>query len=299
MKKAMILIVSLEAFRMYSVMLERWKGWYGSAIVNSAEEKPYVYRLFVPAVSRIMGELLSDRPERMMEFIFVVSAVLAFWAMKYLYESFYKDGYTFAFVSSQFLFLICIIETKVYDYMTVAMFSFAMAFMARGKHRAFLILFPVATLNRETTFLLTFLYAVWFFRRMPYIQYFLSLAYQVSVYLLEKIIVQIVFSNNGGKPIYFEFFQVVSVYAQFWPVLFLVVPIIYIVIKSWDETPRFFQIAALTMIPAQIFLHLLFGKAFEIRVFAESVPVFMMFLDRFIYLQRIGQVVFFPRFKPR
>lgn len=299
MKKVMILVICFEAFKMYSVMLDRWKGWYGSVIVNSTEERPYAYRVLVPVMSRAVGEFIRENPERVMEFIFIISAVLAFWAMKYLYESFYEDGNVFAFVSFQFLFLICMVETKVYDYMTVATFSLSFAFMARGKHGAFLLLFPFATLNRETTFLLTLFYAIWFLGKIPKSQYFFSIAYQVSVYLIEKAIVQSVFSNNGGRPVYFELFQVISVYAKFWPALLLVAPVGYVIAKSWNKVPRFFQIAALTMIPAQILLHLLFGKAFEIRVFAESIPVLMIFLDRFIYFQKVKQSVLFPGFGSR
>lgn len=272
-----LFVIAIEAARMYMTIFERGHGWLLYYIANSVDERPYVYRVLLPFLSRLLHYVFGGDIVVWLGILFVLSAIGAYLAMRYLYEAFYENGDLPAFLGFQILLLLCLIETKVYDYATAAFFALSLGLLARGKLRIFLILFPVATLNRETTFLLTLFFAVYFFGKIPKKLYALSLVYQVVVYVSIKEMVQLLFSRNGGQPVYWTFWNVVSVYAHLWQALLILIPIGYLLIRSWKRVPNFIQVVILVMVPAQIILHLLFGKAFEVRVFAESI-VFCVFI---------------------
>jgi hypothetical protein len=270
MKRLYPFIVVLEALKMYLVMYERGHGWYLSHVAYSLDERPYVYRVLLPFLSRTLEKITNIDIDYCMGFLFVLSGVFFYFSAKYLYEAFSESGDLPAFFGFQALLLITLVETKVYDYATAAFFALSLGLLARGKHGVFLLVFPFATLNRETTFLLTLFYAVYFFGKLPLQKYLASLSVQTSVYLSIKFITASVFSENGGQGVYFGFPETVSIYTEYWPALLVLVPFVYLVIRSWKQVPVFMRIAVFVLLPVQVILHLLFGKAFEVRVFAES-----------------------------
>lgn len=263
-----VFIVILQSLGMYLVMLDRWRGWYGYHIAYSLEQKPYVFRVLIPFLSRTLEKLTSIDAVYCMGLLFVLSAVGFLYSAKYLCDFYGKDS-RYAFYSFQALFLLCIVETKVYDYATAMFFVLSVSLIVREKHGCLLLLFPLATLNRETTFLISVFYFVYNIKKLDKIWF--NLVLQATVFLLIKFYIQLLFRGNGGQEIYFDLWNTILIYANNWFFLLPIIPLTYVLSIKNDKT----GFAFLTVFAIQVVLHLLFGKAFEVRVFVETVSMLL------------------------
>lgn len=156
-------------------------------------------------------------------------------------------------------------------------FTLAMAFLVKKRYNAFYALFPIATLNRETTILLTIFFVIYEYKRMPRIHWLLGIMYQVIAYVSIRALTLWVYRDRAGTLIWLTFDQIIQSYLS-QPVLVSVLLLLtftwlFFVFHGWSNKPKFLRYAFLCIFPLQVLLHLLFGLPFEIRVFVESVPV--------------------------
>lgn len=263
-------IAALGGLSMWLVLYERW-NLYLTQVAYSLEGRPFVFRLLLPLLSRSLEWLTGIDAVSWLGFLFVLSAVFFYFSAKYLYETFYERGEIAALVSFLFLMMLTFVETKVYDYATAAFFALSLGLLARGRHGVFLLVFPFATLNRETTFLLTIFYAVYFFGKLPLQKYLASLLVQTAVYLSIKLITTSMFSGNGGQDVYF-FLDVML--ASRSHLIILLFPLLYYFLR---DKPEFVRKSFWIIFPVQVALYLLFGQPLEVRVFAESYAAIMVF----------------------
>jgi hypothetical protein len=257
-------IAALGGLSMWLVLYERW-NLYLTQVAYSLEERPFVFRLLLPLLSRALEWLTGIEAVSWLGILFVLSAVFFYFSVKYLYEAFYGRGEIAALVSFLFLMMLTFVETKVYDYATAAFFALSLGLLARGKHGVFLLVFPFATLNRETTFLLTLFYAVYFVGKLPLQKYLASLSVQTAVYLLIKFITASVFSGNEGQDAYLYLDMMLASRSY---LILLLFPFLYFFLRN---KPEFIRKSFWMIFPAQVALYLLFGQPLEVRVFAESV----------------------------
>lgn len=244
-------------------------------------DRPSVFRVLVPFLARCLIELLRIPPDYSIFIIVVLSFVGAFWALQYLETAFlgnhtYVALFAFAGIVASAILLSAGFG-KVYDPATVFFFALSLGFLARNKLSHFYWLFPFATLNRETTFLLTFFFIIYYYRRIPFVNYIKGIVFQISAYILIKLVLSYIFVENPGKPMYFLDYNVLAVYIAN-PLLTVSITVIlmlslYYVVKNWNEKPVFLRMAFLSIFSAQVLLHFLFGYAYELRVFLESIPV--------------------------
>jgi hypothetical protein len=256
-------IAAFGGLSMWLVLYERW-NLYLTQVAYSLEGRPFVSRLLLPLLSRSLEWLTGIDAVSWLGFLFVLSAVFFYFSAKYLYETFYERGEIAALVSFLFLMMLTFVETKVYDYATAAFFALSLGLLARGKHGVFLLVFPFATLNRETTFLLTIFYAVYFFGKLPLQKYLASLSVQTAVYLSIKLVTASMFSGNGGQDVYF-YLDVMLAHRSY--IILLIFPLLYFFLRN---KPEFIRKSFWIIFPAQVALYLLFGQPLEVRVFAES-----------------------------
>ena len=104
-----------------------------------------------------------------------------------------------SFIGCELYFLLIAIVAHVYDIATGVFFCLSLAFIARGKLKAYYLLFPLATLNRETTFLLILFFVIHFLGRMPFVRYGTAVAYQGIVYLLIKMGTELALIGHRGQ----------------------------------------------------------------------------------------------------
>jgi hypothetical protein len=180
-------------------------------------------------------------------------------------------------ISSAILFVWLVKDAKIYDFATVATFTSCLVLLHRQKLMGFLLVFVLACLNRETAFLLIVFFAVHFFGRMERKTYLLSLIAQILIFLSIRLAMLVSFRNNPGVNAQFNLFKNFQEFAGS-PIATLIVilvfvGVIWLMARHWQATPAFLRKVVLTFTPLLCMMWILFGRAFELRVFIELFPV--------------------------
>jgi hypothetical protein len=185
--------------------------------------------------------------------------------------------FVIAALGVEFFMLLFFAECTVYDLSTAMCFAYGLGFLARGHVKAFYLLYPVASLNRESAFLLTAFFVVFYVWRLPAAHYVLGVGYQCLVFALLRWTIVTTYAGNGGAPFYFWPGRVLYGYEnQMLGTITLLVSCAvfgYFVYRNWRSKPAFLRAAFLILFPLLLIMHLTMGMAFEIRVFAEVFPV--------------------------
>jgi hypothetical protein len=300
----LIVIVAFSAHQFYYVWVV-WKGFaYLELVAYSLEDRPYIYRLLVPVLSRALEWLTGIHAVYCMIFLFVLSAIGLFYSLRYLYTAFRRNDESalmFSFISCEFTFLLILIGVKVYDIATVMFFALSLGLLVRKKFNIYYILFIIASLNRETTFLLSLFFVVYFFNKLPFQQYFFGILYQGLAYMAVKTILMVVYAGIPGASLYLNPVGVIKGYMDK-PVWFALLLLIFfcvfviIALRQWSEKPLFLRVAFITIFPIQLILHILIGYPYEIRVFAEVFPVIFLLcawsIPSIKYQPSLGQAKF-------
>lgn len=273
------LIISITAYQFYPVWIQGLGPEYLRSVAYSTEERPYVYRVLLPLLSRFLEALTGISAVYLLVFLFIVCSVVLYFSLKYLYASFRDDERAgiIAFIICEILFVVLLSFPHVYDLPAAMFFTLGLALIARGKHLAYLLLFPVATLNRETTFLLSIVWLVISFRKVSHAYLLFGTVYQGVVYLAIRTATTIAFANNPGQTLDWQPMYNLVRYGNA-PIsttllLAFLAFIWYAAVKGWNDKPLFLRTAFLILFPLQIILHVTLGGAFEVRVYAESLPL--------------------------
>src|SRR5215208_210614 len=166
-------------------------------IVMGLDEKPYVYRALVPWLAHLLV-LLGVPADTALTVLVMLSAIGLVYGIKYLLNSFRKHGLFEFLISSlgvEVFMSVFSLNSKVYDLSTAMFFAFSFGLLARGKLKAFYLLYPLACLNRESMLLLSLFFAVHFLTRLKLVQYGFSLAYQGSAWLVTRWILMKIFEG--------------------------------------------------------------------------------------------------------
>ncbi len=141
--------------------------------------------------------------------------------------------------------------------------------MVNKKHGVFLCLFAVATLNRETTFLLIPFYLVWFWGKMPTHKLYANLLILSALWLSIRLLTQLVFYSSTGTDMWYTLPENFEVYIRYW---FISLPMFVVfILIIFSASGGFIRKFVLIVFIPQVVLFLLAGKPFETRVFAESI----------------------------
>jgi hypothetical protein len=167
----------------------------------------------------------------------------------------------------------------LYDIPTLFFFALLLALMARRQWIPFLVVFPFACWNKETTILLTMVFALVFWERREAIgrkNYGLLLLAQILMYAVVRILLAVRFWNNPGGLGEYHFidhtltrilFQLYS-----FTTVFIVLAVLLLLAYRWAEKPRFLKISLSMAVPL-LFLATFFGFLDEYRAFYELYPV--------------------------
>lgn len=164
---------------------------------------------------------------------------------------------------------------KVYDISTGALFALMIGLLARRQWWVYYVVFAVACVNRETTILMTLVFVVYLHReRLNWVP---GAIYQVAAYMLIRMVVMWVYADNPGVPFLFrpvaniQFFLAVPRLSAIHWAGFVVVT--WLCLRNWTAKPWILRCAFAVLSPSLLLFYLMFGWAFEIRVFAELYPV--------------------------
>jgi len=259
--------------------------WYknvglGSDVYFATADKPFVFRVFVPLITRFLVSLGGNLADLAIILVIFLTTVGFAYSLQYLYTAFWKENlftYVTVILGVELLFLLLFKDKKTYDTSTVFFFTLSLAFLARNKFIGYFCIFPLACMNRETTIFLTLFYAIYFFNKQKKSFYLSALAFQILVYLTIRFLLIFVFFNNPGDMLQFWFFENMSTYITkpFQTLVFIIVlvTVLYFARYKWNCKPLFLRSVFLVLFPFFFLLYLLVGFSFEFRVLIEVYPV--------------------------
>ena len=188
--------------------------------------------------------------------------------------------------------------SHLYDFPALCLFTLGLALIAAHRFRFYIIVFAVATLNKETALLLTFVWAIVERRRLKPRHLVIGLVLQVAVWLLIRGGLMLAFRGNPGELIAFHLFrnaQVLTAPGNWFrfravtdwlalPVGFNVLYVLGFVgsLFALKGAPQFLKDAFWVAVPV-IALTWLFGNVDEMRVYYELLPVVVLVLIGGLY----------------
>jgi hypothetical protein len=164
----------------------------------------------------------------------------------------------------------------VYDPMTLLVFALCLWLIAKRALTAYLLLFPVAVLSRETAILLFGVLAVREWGSVPRARLARLGLYHVAVFVALRVAVGLVFRGNPGTAAKFQVHVNLDVasHAAFYVKTFLpLAPLALLVVSGWREKPAFVRNAFLVLGAPLVILCLLFGSLGEMRTYYEVWPL--------------------------
>jgi hypothetical protein len=166
----------------------------------------------------------------------------------------------------------------IYDFSTLFLFTFGLGLMVRLKWRFFIVVFLIASFNKETTILLSMIFVVYLFRRWDIIERTLFnrlLLIQVIGSLIIRAAIVWTFRENRGTSIEFHLFDS---NLEFLLRPFSITTIVtglslaILVYFKWSEKPVFLKRGLIILVPLMIST-LLFGLLDELRASYEVYPI--------------------------
>ena len=235
--------------------------------------KPWVQRPLVPWLIDI-AEWLGIPENIATVFIVVLSGIGLYLALLALIRATNNTvsewKVMLAVVAGLLAFHLC---RTPYDLMTAFLWTVALIFIAKQNHLGYVLLFPVACLNRiETAPLLIFMY--WL--RFPKGKWVIIIS-QVVTLIVIHVWLKFLFADVTGATAWIEPLENLG---KFWqsPLrtllhLSVTVAILFRIVQRADYTPLYFQRVFIVFAPIFLILYVVFGQAFELRVFWEMFPL--------------------------
>jgi len=256
-------------------------------------EKPFAYRALVPIFSNFVMGLYPVPFNVLPIFIFMVSAVAFVFAFEYLASAFYIGDLELLSISALALFILLFgwPARWLYDFPTAFFFALGLALLVRGRLLIYLFIFTLSTINRETTFLLIPVFMLYTFKRIK-LPLWLAYGFAQTVILSGiQFVIRYQLRDLPGSPLWFAFYQNLIDYQAHASLailnIFIFAAFLILVTYGWKSKPEFLRLAFLCMFPFLFIVFILFGRAFEYRVFIEAFPAAILLILPNILQKRI------------
>lgn len=233
-------------------------------------QKPFVFRALIP--------LLGDSPIG----ILVVTALFGIGlglAMIYAYKRYWVQSLRndiSLIISFSLVTLIITRYSNYYDFASAFFMLVMLLLWMEKKTLIFLLVFALASLNRETAILIV--PVLFLFRRSN------ALWVSILLFALIRFTLADVYADAGGQAMYVQVAKNISIHLKYWYVSIILLSFsLYLAVivfrKALTIRPEIFLY--ITIITPSLFaIYIVFGYAFEIRVFAEVLP--MLFMSAFM-----------------
>lgn len=280
-------ILSLVISLMFLVIYVKDFPWsdprFGLEImIKGTAHKPFVYRVLMPSLIRIASIFHPPTPKiyaSVLMYLFLVGFVFSF---RFLADAFlhYKQNsmmISLASFSALVLLRLPYPYAHLYDFATLCLFTLGLALMVRHKWLAFLLIYLLGCLNKETTLLLTVAFTAYFYRRIPNRAFLTLLLAQIVIFVVIRIWITWQYRGNPGSTLEFNLSRHLAAMTLL-PVFTVVYSFmgslgLWAILRKWGPKPIFLKQTLLSTLPILVVLYFLFGSPFEFRVFYEVLPV--------------------------
>ena len=284
-------------------------------MVNGTAFRPFVYRTLVPYIANKINASIPQKTRQIIAqttennstlklifsdrkwkvgyaseyYIVLILMYISLWgfafSLTYLFKGVFKTHERFrdTVCLLTILGLPCLYtyNTYIYDFTTLFLFTLGLATVIRQKWTTYLWIFVLACINKETTILLTCIYAIHFFRhpKLDLSTYLFILGIQIVNFTSIKIVIDWLFLHNPGSIAEFWLERnaklllhpySIANYLQWFVLGFLV-------IYKWSEKPLFLKQGLLILIPL-LGTTLFWGWINELRDYYEAYPIVILLI---------------------
>ncbi len=249
-------------------------------MLEGTAHRPFVTRALVPLVARIITGLLPVSAQGVVSALMFLSLLGFVWALRHLAHTFWPPSARLdaaALLSLLGLAPLMFAFRLIYDFTTLFLFTLCLALMARERWAAFLAVYALSCVNRETTLLLPAVFLASYYDRLPIRRLAALTAAQALIGLLIRGALAWHFRDNPGGNFEFSLFFQLLIYRHM-PLEsaahgLLGAAALMLVAYGFRRKPLFLRRAFIVLAPSLLALYLLFGNPWEIRVFYELYPV--------------------------
>ena len=175
-------------------------------------------------------------------------------------------------------------STFVYDLPVACLFTWGLALMHRRRWAAFLVVYLLACLNKETTILLTLVFVIHFANRarMDRGRFVRLLVAQGVIFAMVLSGLHLAFANRPGNFLKLRLFtHNVEVLTTWSPRVLAWIGLTFLIAWRWSDKPLFLRHALWVLVPLVI-LALLFGYVDERRDYYEALAVILLMVTHAI-----------------
>lgn len=245
------------------------------AMVAGSAHKPFVYRALLPFLIKGLASVIPLSIETWSQILMYGSLLGFVGAFRYFLHALYEssrfvDLASFcALIGLPLLFM----QGKFYDFTTLFLFTLGLAFLANNEWRSYLILFALASFNKESTALLMLFFIIQYHDKLVRLTFIRWLFFQLVIYGAIRFFLLWYFRDNPGQALEFhlKMHWLALVYHPFLTGTFIGITLIaaFLVVYQWGGKPRFLRRAVLGTLPLLYVSYLVWGYPFEIRIFYE------------------------------
>jgi hypothetical protein len=249
-------------------------------VLAGTAERPFIFRQLAAWLVQLLmavrgGSVLLASVE-----LVLLSFVGWLWALRWLAQLVTPDSAMLATVLAVGpVGLLFVSGGYLYDPLTLALFTFALALLASRQWAAYAVLFPWLVICRETAIYLTLVYAVWAWPRVSHRRFALDLANQLIAFSVIKVWLAMAFAGNPGSTVEFHWAEHVA-WLLAYPLPNVLALSVYggglaAALWRWNDQSAFLRAAA-AILPAMFLAYWLVGFPGELRVFLEGYPVLFL-----------------------
>jgi hypothetical protein len=173
----------------------------------------------------------------------------------------------------------------IYDFATLFMFSLGLLLMFRRQWGAYMLVFALGTLNKETTIFLSLIYVLYYWHRLSGRRLLGLLSVQLAIYGLVQGIMRFMYRQNPGNTALWHWPDQVAALkalALSDPFRLAVAGMILVIVAAliayrWSHKPGILR-KGLALLPLFLVLFMLWGYPNEIRVMLEVYPIVAILL---------------------
>ncbi|NQS98103.1 MAG: hypothetical protein HQ591_06595 [candidate division Zixibacteria bacterium] len=296
------------------------RAMFGDMVYGQAH-KPFVYRALLPMIIRTTTSIIPEETDELInkmldkipsvkselsksteedmfywekelytEYIVAIFYIFLFllgfvFSLRYLFEGVYKAS----ILSKDILAISALLilpsffdyMSYLYDFPALCLFTLGLGLMVREKWVLFLIIYTLGCINKETTILLSLIFAIYFVKsaKMLRSKFYWLLAVQLIVFILVKLMLFFIFLNNPGSFVEFHFVDhnLVLLGNISLAAMTALAVIAGLVFYRWTDKPLFLRDALWIVAPLFI-LTLFMGYIDEQRDFYEAYPVVLLLI---------------------
>lgn len=270
-----------------------------SMLVDGTAYLPFQTRVLIPwlvyaiQVSGVLSGLSDLYIFSIIDFLSIVGVM---YATRYYLMGFFSDKVLASVLSCILFYILPFHFTKTmwypWDLPSIMFFTLGLAFLQRRRWGSYYLLFTIATINRETTFLLIIMYMLSEFDKTKWFRLCLGLFSQLVIWTTIRYGLYALYAGNpklgyGAFELQFWKNLVLLQNPKIWIKALSAFGFLWVPVLVWyARTDNEFVKRSLWLVPLMYVLMAVIGVVYELRIYGECIP---MVASAFcLNLRRIG-----------